>query len=318
MTTNTLNHTYVLTIITILLLGACNRTGPNLETPDSGSTPILVNTTPSSQENTPTEEVSVTASPIIPTATEPIPAIKVNDDKITIDEFALIKARFLSSDSAQGMSDPDAAQAVIQDQINQILLAQGAEAAGFVVGDELLETRLNSIIEKAGGIDPFNSWLETMNYTPESFRADLKRTIAAAWMRDQIIGTLPETADQVHARQILLYNFDEAQGVLDRLESGTSFDDLLRIYEPINLGELGWFPKDYLLTPQIEQAAFNLNPGEYSEIIETELGFHIIQVIERDPQHPLDPDVRLALQEKLIHNWLSEKEQRSDILVSIP
>jgi peptidyl-prolyl cis-trans isomerase C len=78
-------------------------------------------------------------------------------------------------------------------------------------------------------------------------------------------------------------------------------------------GDLGWFPRGYLLEPKIEEAAFALQVGEYSGVIATSAGFSIIKVLERDPAHALSPDAYLALQEIALRDWVSR--QRSEATV---
>ena len=137
-------------------------------------------------------------------------------------------------------------------------------------------------------------------------------------MRDHILSELPGTAEQVHARQILLYNLDEANEVHAQLAAGVDFATLSEQYDPVAKGDLGWFPRGYLLDPKIEEVAFSLQPGEFSQVIETAVGFHILQVIERDPQHPLIPDARLVFQLQALRNWLETRRAESEIQVLIP
>ena len=40
-------------------------------------------------------------------------------------------------------------------------------------------------------------------------------------------------------------------------------------YDPVAEGELGWFPRGYLFDKELEDAAFGLQAGEYSQVIET-------------------------------------------------
>ena len=142
--------------------------------------------------------------------------------------------------------------------------------------------------------------------------------MAAAWMRDQITGAVPWVADQVHARQILLYNSSDANDILSRLNSGEDFTTLAFQYDPATGGDLGWFPKGYLTEPALETAAFSLDPGKYSDVIQTPLGYHILLVIERDAQHPLTSDARMNLQEKALSNWLAARRAQSDIQILAP
>ena len=73
----------------------------------------------------------------------------------------------------------------------------------------------------------------------------------------------------------------------DDLEAGADFTELAYEYDPLTGGDLGWFPAGYLLQPDVETAAFSLQPGQYSGIIQTSYGYHIVYVIERDSNHPL-------------------------------
>ena len=68
----------------------------------------------------------------------------------------------------------------------------------------------------------------------------------------------------------------------------------------------------------LEEAAFGLQAGEYSAVIETPAGFHILQVIERSPQQPLSPDARYILQERALQDWLAQRRSQSDIQVIPP
>ena len=70
--------------------------------------------------------------------------------------------------------------------------------------------------------------------------------------------------------------------------------------------------RGYLLHPELE-TVFDLQPGEISSVIQTEVGFHILQVIERDPQRALDPQALMQLQEQALVNYLAERRSQSQI-----
>ena len=73
-----------------------------------------------------------------------------------------------------------------------------------------------------------------------------------------------------------------------------------------------------MLQPDVEAAAFSLQPGEYSGIIQTELGFHIVQVIDREAERSLDPEALLSLQQKLLEAWLADRENQAEITILVP
>ena len=266
---------------------------------------------------TPTQALP-TQTPVPPTPTPPPLAAIVNDEWITEVEFLAEVDRYLASQQARGndISTDVAAQVVLDDQIAQVLLAQSARTDGFEMTEADIGSRVDALISKVGGVDALATWQSEHGYTDESFRSALKRAAEAAWMRDKIIAGVPGTVEQVHAQQILLYNEEAARKVADQLSAGARFEDLAVLYDPDTGGELGWFPRGYLLEPELEKAAFSLEPGQYSGVIATEVGYHIILVIERDPQYPLSPDAYLVMQEKALDDWLAQRRAESRIVLA--
>jgi peptidyl-prolyl cis-trans isomerase C len=124
---------------------------------------------------------------------------------------------------------------------------------------------------------------------------------------------VPQTAEQVHARQILLRTAEAAAQELAQLQAGQDFTELAKQADPVTGGDLGWFPRGYLFFPELDQAVFSLEPGKFSDVIQTSIGYHILYVIEKDPARLLDPQARLILQEKALKNWLDERRQQSKI-----
>lgn len=259
-----------------------------------------------------------TQTPVPPTPTPPPLAAIVNGEWVTEAEFLAEVDRYRDAGQAleNSVGPDEAAKVVLDDLIAQVLLAQAAREGGFEITEADLESRLQALASTIGGLDALADWQSEHDYTDETFRSALKRAAEAAWMRDKIIATVPGTAEQVHAQQILLYNQDTARKVADQLDAGASFADLAELYDPNTGGELGWFPRAYLLEPELEEAAFSLEPGQHSDVIETDVGYHIILVLERDPQHQLSPDAYLVMQEKALQDWLAQKRTESDIVLA--
>jgi len=271
----------------------------------------------------PTERIaSVTPSPTptetpLPPSPTPIPLVAmVNGEAIALAEFKAELMRYLAAQGEDSsLEDAQARETVLNDLINQKLLAQAAHQKGFVVDEKSLQTHLEGLIEQVGGEHSLEEWIQTQGYSKESFESALRQSIEAAWMRDQIISEVPVTADQVHARQILVYDQEEARQVMRELQSGKDFASLIALHDPQTLGDLGWFPRGYLVDPKLDDAAFSLQPENYSEIIETRVGFHILQVIERDPARLLDPDALLVMQEAALKTWIETRRSQSEIVI---
>jgi len=253
-----------------------------------------------------------------PTAT-PIPlAVSVNGEGITVPEFEAELARYQQAQTALGNTvSLEAATKTVSDEfIDILLLAQGAAAKGYRVDDAGLQSRIVSLAAQVGGPDALSAWQTAHGYTDASFRSDLRRQMAAAAMRDQIGASIPSTAEQVHVKQILLYNAEDAQQALGYLKAGRNFNDLAAQYDPVTKGELGWLPRGYLSDPVIEAAVFALQPGQYSDSIQTQAGHDILFVVAREPARPLSPDALLTLQERALQDWLTQRRNESTILLA--
>ena len=264
----------------------------------------------------PTVTPTATSTPEPPTATPEPMALTVNGEGITLVDFNADVQRYLTSQENLGrtVSGEAASETVKEDLISQLLLAQAARAGGFALDGAGLQARLESLAAQVGGVEALSAWISAHGYTEQSFRSALQRDAEAAWKRDKILGEVPSTAEQVHVQQILLYNQDTAQSFLTQLNGGADFDELAFQADPLTRGDLGWVPRGYLLEPKIEDAAFALVVGEYSEVIATDVGFHIVRILARDPQRPLSPDAYLSLQELALTKWIEEQRQQAVIL----
>lgn len=255
-----------------------------------------------------------TSSPVPPTET-PIPmAAIINGEGITLEEFEAELNRYFSAQEPGTTIDRQAAQTIVmEDMISKTLLIQGAVENGYEMSEDLIETRLDDLINEAGGEAMFNEWLGANGYNQDTLRIALERSIKVAWMRDQILAEVPLTAKQVYLQQIFFLNADRANQVHAELESGRDFATLADEYDPITRGELGWVPRNYLPHKEIEEAVFLLTPGEYSQVIETSVGYHIVRVLDIEDERSLSPDARLIWQELAFRDWVNLHREVSNI-----
>lgn len=260
-------------------------------------------------EPTPYPTETPTLSP--PTATSVPLAAKVNGEVITLAEFQAELERYQMAFGTEMASEAE--QAVIDDLINKVLLAQAAQQAGYTVDDRLVEERIQQIIGQIGGQSALENWMAKYGYTLESLRLALRRELAAVWMRNQILAQTPQQAEQVHVRQILLYSAERAQAVYAELQSGKDFAKLAEQFDPITYGDLGWLARGMVLDPKLEEIIFSLQPGQTSEVVQTDAGYHIVQVIERDPQRPLTAEAYRIYQKLTLQEWLTQRRAGSQI-----
>lgn len=292
-----------LCLAALLLTGAC-RSAPVNPTPLAAAT------------ITPTAAPSQTPTPFLPSPTpEPLAAV-VNGEQVTMIQFQIELARYQAAVGTEVATGEQ--QRVLGELVDQILLAQAAAQAGYVLDENGLQSRLQTLTEQAGGQQALLDWLATNGYTLDTFQQDLTRAAAAAWKRDQIAAGVPQAVEQVHARWLRLSTAELAQQALQQVGAGASFADLAAQADPLTGGDLDWFPRGFLTDPALEEAAFSLQPGEVSQVIESSLGFVLLQTIERDPARQLSTDARLRLQAQAVADWLEQRRAEADIRLLLP
>jgi len=151
----------------------------------------------------------------------------------------------------------------------------------------------------------------------------IEKSIRAQLLRDKVKEAI--TADlepkqlQVHARHILVATESEANTVLELLKNGEDWNNLAANYSTDtatkdNGGDLGWFGKGQMVA-EFEEAAFALEPGQVSDPIKTEYGYHIIQCLAKGENYLNATDFENYKTTTFI-NWLQDlRDSRTDIVI---
>ncbi|NHB69752.1 peptidylprolyl isomerase [Perlabentimonas gracilis] len=205
-----------------------------------------------------------------------------------------------------------------EQMIHKLLLHQAAidsiEVTPSMVEGEM-ERRLRYFINQIGSEDALEKYF---NKTMFQIRADLRISIREGLLAQQVQGkivenvtvtpsevrrfyrdipqdSLPIIPDQYQVRQIVMYppagedaKFAVREQLLDireRVLKGERFSTLAVAYSEDRAtatrgGELGFMSREQLVK-SFADVAFNLREGQVSQIVESEYGFHIIQMIER-------------------------------------
>ena len=267
---------------------------------------------------------SPSVTPPTPSPTpEPLAAL-VNGEPILMADFEEELFRFEAAQTTSGIDLAtlgDYQSQVLQAMIDRRLLAQGARAIGAEVNDLAVDQKLEQLASELGGSEEMGTWLAVNGYSLESFKAALAEEMLATQMIEYIVAQMSDTVEQVHAQHILVATQELAESLHDQLIDGTDFAEIARIYSidtssrPAG-GDLGWFPVGYLLVPEVEAAAFDLQPGELSAVIESDLGFHIVQTIERG-ERPLAPDALRHMREEAVMDWLLTQREAAEVQILI-
>ncbi|MCI0570978.1 MAG: peptidyl-prolyl cis-trans isomerase [Myxococcaceae bacterium] len=122
-----------------------------------------------------------------------------------------------------------------------------------------------------------------------------------AWAKHEAEFTEPE---RVRMAQIVVRELDEARRLLAQLKAGKGFAELARRYslsaDAKVGGDLGFFARG-VMPPAFDEWAFRLAPGQVSDVVATDYGFHLFKVLERKPSRKRElSEVRGELESKLL------------------
>ena len=231
-----------------------------------------------------------------------------------------IENEFLSEQS-QGIisSSSDYRADILEKQLIQKLLVSQAKIDSIVVTEDEVEAEVNSRIQYftsvLGSKERVESYFnKTIADIKNDLRAPTREKLIAENMQQHIVNkirstpseikayykklakdSLPDIPDKYEIQQIVLkptISDAEKERLRDRLREfrdqilngEKTFNTLAVLYSEDGAssrgGELGYMSKTEMV-PEFAEAAFNLKPGKISKIVETEFGFHIIQLIDR-------------------------------------
>lgn len=208
---------------------------------------------------------------------------------------------------------------ILEDLLFQKLMLNQAEMDSLTVTDEEVDAeltrRITDLIGRAGSQEKLES---LFNKTMSEIKDELRRMVKDKTLQDRVRAdilkgvvvtpaevksffqsvpqdSIPMIGEEYEIVQIVKrppISIDEKLKVKDqlyqirkRILEGESFSTMAVLYseDPSSAkkgGELGFTGRGEF-APEFENAAFNLRDGEISEVIETQFGFHIIQLIER-------------------------------------
>jgi parvulin-like peptidyl-prolyl isomerase len=205
------------------------------------------------------------------------------------------------------------------------LLLQEATDADKAQGKQKTDARLAQVIQKVGSQAEFDEQLKAIGMTEDQFRAKVTQNATAMITLQRELGVNATDADamafysnnpakfevpeQVHVRHILLMTIDpgtqqplpEAQQqakrkqideILKRARAGEDFAALVKQYSDDpgskNNGGEYTFSRGQMV-PEFEAAAFSLTNNQISDVVTSQFGYHIIQLLGHIPARKLAP-----------------------------
>lgn len=217
---------------------------------------------------------------------------------------------------------------------NKIIL-QVAKEAGVEISEAILEEQLAEVKDKFGSIEEFEEALKSEGINLEEYKEDFNEQLTVrAMVEKEVISKVkvrPQEMvsyyaqhedefiepEQIRIGHILIRGRDNQEAakkytrnVYEQLKAGGDFTALAKEYSQgpraEDGGDLGFIPKGQL-KPELEEVIASLKPGEYSKIIETKIGYHIILLKERTPAEEQQlSEVWDSLEDKLFRERVQE------------
>jgi peptidyl-prolyl cis-trans isomerase C len=263
---------------------------------------------------------------------------RVNGESVTKAEFEAAVAAVEQQNG--GKVPPEQRDRIYRAVLDQLvgvkLLAQEVTARKVSVPDADVEARIAALRQQFPSEDVFNRALKAQQKTVDGLKADARRDLSISkLLQDALANKVAVTSEQakkfydenpdrfkqperVRASHILIgvpQGADavtkdaarkRAEDLLKQVKAGKDFAALAKEHSQdpgsaVQGGDLGYFPRGQMVGA-FDEAAFSQAPGTISNLVETQFGFHIIKVVEKQAARtvPLE-EVKPKLDEFLLN-----------------
>jgi len=247
-------------------------------------------------------------------------AAKVNEQTISTHEVIKVVHNFQKQDigpdsTAQGATVPEKLYyTAVNRLVEQALILDEAKKLGIVVSDTEVTDNVTQLVTMAGGEAKLDSLLKQQGASRADVEKDMRNNLVLKGYLEHVKKEMPAVSDtavqafynghpemfgpkaEVHARHILIRTDPQAsdmdkaaarqkaQEALDRVKKGEPFEKVAQQMSQDESsgsqgGDLGWFGQGQMV-PAFDTAAFSLKPGQLSDVIQTQYGYHVIKLEE--------------------------------------
>ena len=289
-------------------------------------------------------------------------AAKVNSEIITlsvIEERAeILRQKYVGAPIS--ISEQDLLKEALNMVIEESLQIQEGKKLGFVIDEDAVDAAMEEIIKKNDLADgQLQEMLKREGRTLKSYKNHIRDQIMVSKITRFEIGNRVKVSEKsiikyykenqkefwqegkVKARHILFIaergssekirreKLQQAKKILLKLRKGNDFAKLAMKYsEDIsasNGGDVGFVGRGKMV-PEFEEAVFNLKPGQVSDIVKTEYGYHIIKAEEvlpgktltlKDVKNRIHQILTMQMQKQVYDVWMNELKNSAFIEVTL-
>jgi peptidyl-prolyl cis-trans isomerase C len=274
-------------------------------------------------------------------------AAKVNGVPITtreLDRSFQVHARVPYSQVQEDPRAKEVLRQILDNLIDRELLLQQAKALKMAVPPQQVDTQMQQLVQRFPSKEAFEQALTAQNFNMDVLKKDvegqlLRQQLVKKEVQDKVNVSARDVQtfydqhkdkyveeEQMRARHILISvpqqasPEDEAKlknkadGALKRAKTGEDFAALAKELSDDgskeNGGDLGFFPRGRMVAP-FEEAVFALQPGQLSDIVRTQFGYHIIKAEEHKTGRALAFDeAKAQVQEDLTREQTYARYQK--------
>lgn len=256
--------------------------------------------------------------------------VTVNADNLTAEEFATRLGRKLKDYDALFAKDQQnlkrAKEQTVQEFVLEALTKQYAKTQNLQVSAKDVDAESSKIRSKYPDDIAFRRALTQENIPYDQWKHDLEYGLLQKLVHNHISKDITPSKEsdirdyyeqnknlfnrpaRIRLRQIVVEKEDVAKRLYKEIQDGSDLGDLSKQYsvapEGANNGVTDWIEKGSL---EVFDQAFKLNAGQRSKIIKSPYGYHIYEVIKKEPE------VHLSLQEAraTVERQLKEKKEQA-------
>lgn len=264
-----------------------------------------------------------------------------DDGNVSSGDFAVVNGKTISQETYDSQLDMYSKMLANQYQlpasIENSLITEAAmvaelEANDIEITEEDYQEDYNTMVQNRGGQEAYDTFLSDMGITDEQMKTSLRyetiHRVHNAWYLENNTPSDEEMQSffernkasliTVDASHILVATEEEAQEVLDRLNSGEDFGTLAQELSTdtgsaINGGNLGESAPN-LYVPEFQDALLNMEEGEISEPVQSQFGYHIIRLEKmNDDFESLKESIAQQMTQQSYQEYLQQLVANADV-----